>query len=75
MITVLNEADKKILQLLNARLLITKAEVAEFMKKENLNTSDGSMKRLIDMGFVESVESLGTTLVITQKGIRALKDG
>ena len=69
---MLTETEKKILDLLKERHLITKEEVNRILGMQG-NGASISFSRLIQMGYVEKVESLGTCFVITQDGIRALK--
>ena len=69
---MLNEQEKKMLELMKSRLLITKGELASAM-----GGSDGvevSVQKLRDMGYIEKVESVGVCYVITQQGLRALKE-
>lgn len=71
---MLTENDKRVLETIGKRLLITKGELSEIMKSGDYNGNGTSLQRLKDMGYVEAIESLGTCLVVTQKGIRALKE-
>ena len=70
---MLSENDRKILQLMGKNLLMTTGELARILKTE-YNGSAPSLQRLMEMGYVEKVESIGTALVVTQKGMRALKE-
>ena len=70
---MLSDTEKKILELLSRQLLITKGELMIQMNREKHNGSDVSINRLREMGYIDRVESLGTCLVITQKGMRALQ--
>lgn len=70
---MLSDTEKRILELLSRQLLITKGELTVQMNKEKHNGSDVSINRLREMGYIDRVESLGTCLVITQKGMRALQ--
>lgn len=71
---MLNDVEKKILQLLSKQLLVTKGELIIQLNREKHNGSDVSIGKLRDMGYLDKVESMGTCLVITQKGMRALKE-
>lgn len=71
---MLSDVDKRVLELLSKQLLITKGELLVQMNREKHNGSDISINRLREMGYIDKVESLGTCLVITQKGMRALGD-
>ena len=71
---MLNDVERRILELLSRQLLVTKGELIVQMNREKHNGSDVSLGRLRDMGYVDKVESLGTCLVITQKGMRVLKE-
>ena len=72
--TMLTETDKKVLEILNNKLLTTKTELAMALNKEDFDGTEVNIQRLRELGYVEKVESLGIVFVITQKGIRALKD-
>ncbi|HDD72651.1 MAG TPA: hypothetical protein ENG00_01005 [Candidatus Aenigmarchaeota archaeon] len=71
---MLSDTDKKIMEIISKQLLITKAELARKLNKEEYDGTEVNVSRLIELGYISEVESLGTCLVITQKGIRALKD-
>jgi hypothetical protein len=71
---MLSYTEKRILEILNQRHLITKGELVREIGREDSNGTDVSIQRLKGMGFVSNVESLGNCLVITQKGIRSLKE-
>lgn len=71
---MLTETDKKVLEILNNKLLTTKTELAMALNKEDFDGTEVNIQRLRELGYVEKVESLGIVFVITQKGIRALKD-
>jgi hypothetical protein len=71
---MLSDVDRKILEMLSRQLLVTKGELILQLNREKHNGTDISIGRLRDMGYIDKVESLGTCLVITQKGMRALKD-
>ncbi|MBL7206691.1 MAG: hypothetical protein ISS36_03775 [Candidatus Aenigmarchaeota archaeon] len=71
---MLTNVEREILTLMSGQLLITKTELAVKLSKES-NGIDTSIGRLRDLGLIDKVESLGICYVITQKGIRATKDG
>lgn len=66
----LSEVDRKLLEILAGQLLVNKTELA---RKLGSNGIDSSLGKLMSMGFVDKVESLGICYVITQQGIRAMK--
>ena len=70
---MLSDSERKILEFLSRQLLVTKAEIARMLGMSHLDGEQYSVNRLVDMGYVEKVESLGTCYVITQNGIRAIK--
>lgn len=70
---MLSENDRKILQIMDKNLLMTTGELARIMETE-YNGNASSLQRLMEMGYVEKVESIGTALVVTQKGMRAVKE-
>jgi len=65
---MLSESDRKLLEILSKKHLVTKGEL-KFKEHDGV---DLNLNRLIELGLVEKVESLGTAFVITQKGIRAI---
>jgi len=71
---MLSEVEKKILELLSRQLLITKGELVVQLNRERYDGTSVSIQRLREMGYIDKIESLGTCLVITQKGMRALKE-
>ncbi len=71
---MLSDVERRILELLSKQLLITKGELVIQLNRERHNGSDISIHRLREMGYIDKVESLGTCLVITQKGMRALNE-
>ncbi len=71
---MLTEADRMVLNVLRGKLLVTKGELVTALSNQNYSGMDLNIRRLVDMGYVEKVESLGTCFVITQKGMRALKE-
>lgn len=70
---MLGELEKSILKLMSQNLLITKGELAMKFQQANINGAETSIQKLVQMGYVEKVESLGTCYVLTQQGQRAVK--
>ncbi len=70
---MVSDVERKILELASKNLLITKEEITRFLNRDDYNGTDVSVGRLRELGYLEKVESLGTSFVITQKGIRASK--
>lgn len=70
---MMSDVERKILELASKNLLITKEEIARSLNRNDYNGTSTSVSRLQEMGFIDKVESLGTSFVITQKGIRASK--
>lgn len=70
---MLTEMDLKILNILKIRHLITKSELIIQLNREGINGNLANIEKLTDMGYVDRVESLGTCIVITQKGMRVLE--
>ncbi|MBI4181748.1 MAG: hypothetical protein HY520_02165 [Candidatus Aenigmarchaeota archaeon] len=70
---MLQESEKRILELLDERHLLTKGELARIATKENLDALDVVLSRLQGRGWVDKVENMGNYIVITKAGIRALK--
>lgn len=71
---MLTMVENEILNIMNKQQLITKSELSIQLKKDNHNGVDNAVQRLKDMGYIDSVESLGNCLVITQSGIRTLRE-
>jgi hypothetical protein len=68
---MLSESERKILDIVSKQLLITKGEIAAKLGKSHLDGDSTVLNRLVELGYVEKVESLGTCFVVTQAGIRA----
>lgn len=71
---MLTDIEREILNIMSNQLLITKTELAIKLSKES-NGINVCIDRLREMGLIDKVESLGICYVITQKGIRAIKEG
>jgi len=72
---MLTLVENQILSIMSRRQLITKSELAMQLRRDNHNGVDIAVQRLKDMGYLDTVESLGNCLVITQAGIRTLRNG
>ncbi len=70
---MMSEIENKILELASKNLLITKEEITRFLNRNDYDGTSVSVGRLQELGYLDKVESLGTSFVITQKGIRASK--
>jgi len=71
---MLTDLDMKVLQAMSKQLLLRKTEIA---RMANLTESDGvdvTIGRLMEQGYLDKVESLGFCYVITQKGLRVIKE-
>lgn len=71
---MLSDVERRILEIMSQKLLTTKHELSVELSRERYDGTDVSVERLREMGFVDKVESLGNCLVITQSGLRQLKD-
>ena len=71
---MLSNTERRVLEIINSRLLITEKEFNSVMQKEQINGVDTTFQTLKDSGFIDRIESLGTCIVITQKGMRALQE-
>ena len=69
----MDESERKILEIVNSKLLITEGELSAALEKVCINNGSDTFQKLRDDGLIERVHSLGTCIVITQKGMRALK--
>jgi predicted HTH transcriptional regulator len=70
---MLNTNEKKILEILEKRHLVTKSELMSILDGERMNGADVSVSRLKDRGYIEQVQNLGNCLVITKEGLKVLK--
>ena len=59
---------------MSKQLLLRKAEIASIANLADINGVDVTIGRLSEMGYVDKVESLGLCYVITQKGLRLIKE-
>ncbi|RLJ05749.1 MAG: hypothetical protein DRP13_03180 [Candidatus Aenigmatarchaeota archaeon] len=71
---MLDQSEKRILEILSKDLLVTKGELVNRLSREGLDSVELGLNRLRQMGYIEKVESLGTAFVITQSGMRAMKE-
>jgi hypothetical protein len=68
----MGEVEKQIFELICRQHLVNRNElVSKFKARGSLDTG---LARLMDLGFVSKIESLGTCYVATQKGIRAFEN-
>ena len=70
---MMSDIERRILELASKNLLITKEEITRFLNRNEYDGTGVSVGRLQELGYLDKVESLGTSFVITQKGIRAAK--
>ncbi len=71
---MLTDIDMKVLKSMSKQLLLRKSEIASVANLSGSDGADITLSRLIDLGYVEKVESLGMCYVITQKGLRVIKE-
>jgi hypothetical protein len=71
---MLTDIDMKVLKSMSKQLLLRKSEIASVANLSGSDGADITLGRLIDLGYVEKVESLGMCYVITQKGLRVIKE-
>ena len=70
---MLNFAEKKVLETIKEKLLISKGELSHSLGKEAANGFETALERLKGLGYIDTVGGLTTTIVITQKGLRILE--
>ncbi len=72
---MLSGTEKQVLEFLQNRLLTTVGEISSHLNKQGqpANGSAASIKKLMDFGYVQALQSMGNCYVITQRGLRALK--
>ena len=61
------DGERKVLELLKKNHVLTKGEFA----RAGIANSERAIQRLKEQGYITSIESMGNSLVITQKGMRA----
>jgi hypothetical protein len=67
----MGDTEKQIFELICRQNLVSKSElISKFKARGSLETG---LARLMDLGFVSKIESLGTCYVATQKGIRTFE--
>ncbi len=71
---MISENDRKILEIISKSHLVTLGELGTRLGTNGPNGAATSISRLIELGLVNKVESMGNCIVITQKGMRALKE-
>ena len=71
---MLSQTDRKVLEIFSKKLLVTKEELAMQLSREKQDGIDTVIQHLKSMDYIDKVESLGNCFVITQTGIRALKE-
>lgn len=70
---MLNEKDLKVLKVMSSNLLLTKSEITRQLSEDGFEETNEVLMKLKDMDLVKRVESIGTSFVITSKGLKALK--
>ena len=73
---MLSGTEKQVLEFLQNRLLTTSGEISSYVNKQGQPSNGAtaaSIKKLMDFGYVQSLQSMGNCYVITQRGLRALK--
>jgi hypothetical protein len=70
---MLTEFDKNVLESMSKKLLVKKSEIATSLKLDSSDGVDVSIGKLKELGYIDKVEALVMSYVITQKGLRALK--
>lgn len=71
---MLTDDERRALEIMSQRHLITKEEIALLANGQGASGFQLNFQHLIDLGYIEKVESLGTCFVITQAGIRAVRE-
>lgn len=66
-------AEKRVLQLLEKGNVLTKSELLSVLARERLTSGEAAVSKLKSQGLVDFVQNLGNCVVITKKGMRALK--
>lgn len=71
---MLNDSERRVLDIMSKKLLVTKEEIMASLNRNNPNDNGANLKKLTDLGYIEKVESIGTCFVITQKGMKTMRD-
>ena len=69
-----SEAEKKVLELVAQRKLITKQEITSFLKDNGFSGKDVNLMRLNNSGYMKVVEGMGTVFIVTKKGQEFLRE-
>ena len=72
---MLNEAEKKVIKIMQEKHLLTKMELLSVLKRDSIPGGDRTVQRLKELGYINTVESLGNCLVITPKGLKVQDNG
>ncbi len=59
---------------MSKQMLLTKSELAVQLQKENYDGAEVVLQRLRELGYIDKIESMGNCIVITQKGLKAMRD-
>lgn len=70
---MLNPNERQVLELLKKNHLMTTTEMATAAAREKVDSLDVAVARLRDRGLIDSVQNMGNYVVITKKGMQALK--
>lgn len=70
---MLSDTERKILEIMSKQLLINKGELVSRLEQAGINGTGLNLGKLLEMGYVEKVESLGVCYVLTQAGQRAAR--
>lgn len=70
---MLSDTERKVLEIMSKQLLINKGELISKLEQSGVNGTGLNLGKLLEMGYVEKVESLGVCYVLTQSGQRAAR--
>ena len=71
---MLNGSERQLLDVICQRMLVTKGELKALVQEPQNGGLEGAIRKLKELGYIEHIESMGTCIVPTQRGIRAVRD-
>ena len=71
---VVSEAERKLLEYIAEKKLLTRQEINEFLRNNGYNQNEVNLMRLHESGYMRMVEGMGTVFIVTKKGQEFLRD-
>lgn len=70
---MINQTERAILETVSNRDLVKHSELMPALKDRGLQELEKHIKRLLEDGYLRTIQSFGTRYLLTQKGFKALK--